>query len=87
MSEKLSLKTDDRELKKNIYNDSYKLYNQTGNFNKALNYFIKYSVQKDSILNTENSKRIAELQIRFETNVNKTKLSGLPSNKKLTALK
>jgi signal transduction histidine kinase len=56
-----------RELLSNSYESLMKLYRATGNFEKALMYQDLFSNMKDSLLNSENTRQIAEMQTKYET--------------------
>ncbi len=43
------------------------LYEKTGNYKKAYYYYKKFSQQKDSLLNSEMTQKINDLQIKYET--------------------
>ncbi len=43
------------------------LYSELNNYKKALEYYKLYSEMNDSIFNTENTNRITEMKIKFET--------------------
>ena len=49
-----------------IYEALAKLYHELHQDNKAYNYHVKYSMLKDSLINEENNKQIAELKTRYE---------------------
>jgi serine phosphatase RsbU (regulator of sigma subunit) len=50
-----------------IYEDLSFLFEKQGNTTRALDYYKQYSVIKDTLLNKENLKQIAELQTQYET--------------------
>ena len=56
----------------NLISHNYKMISEcfelTNNSFKALNVYKKYTFHKDSILNRETNSRIAELEVRYETN-------------------
>ncbi len=49
-----------------IYDALAKLYHNTHQDSKAYNYHVKYSMLRDSLINEENNKQIAELETRYE---------------------
>lgn len=71
------------ELLKNVAYENYLLYSKLGDVRKTLTYFQEYSNQKDSMLNRENSKRISELQIRFEMTLKENEIENLKKQKEL----
>lgn len=56
-----------REIIRNIYEWNARLYEQTGDYGKALDFYILYSGMNDSIFNEVSNKQIAELQVQFES--------------------
>jgi len=72
-----------RKLKEDIYDGLANLYAKQNNFAKAFEYSQMYIKLKDSILNEENSKNIAELRTKYET-AEKEKL--LAEEKGMTAI-
>ena len=64
---KLAQKVQKNYLIKDAYYLLYDINQSAGNYKKALDYHRSYAAIKDSILNEETSKRIAELQIKYET--------------------
>ncbi|OFY84496.1 MAG: hypothetical protein A3F72_13895 [Bacteroidetes bacterium RIFCSPLOWO2_12_FULL_35_15] len=58
-------------------------YKKMGNFKKALDNFELYQKMNDSIYNTENSKQIAEMQARFETEKKAKEIDLLTKDKKI----
>ncbi len=60
-------KTDYILLKRNIYKDLSEFYEKVENYYLSYNYFKKYVSLKDSILNTENSQFIHELETKYQT--------------------
>ncbi len=67
--------------------DNYKLYKKLNNSNKALKYYLIYSAQKDTILNSENIRRIADLQIQIEINKKERVIDALKRQKEVDELK
>ncbi|MBN2460941.1 MAG: hypothetical protein JXB60_04985, partial [Candidatus Cloacimonetes bacterium] len=56
-----------RDLVKNSYDSFIELYSKQNDFKKAFEYYLLYSAVKDSIYSENSARRIAEMQIRFET--------------------
>jgi len=83
----LSFDINEGDLIKSACYESYLLNDALGNKSKALDYYILYSSQKDSILNRENTKRIAELQIQFEINKKESEINNLKKQKEIDNLK
>ena len=61
-----SKKINSRKRITEIYEALAKLYNKTHQDNKAYLYHVKYTALKDSLLNEENNRQIAELKTRYE---------------------
>ena len=64
---KLAKEIEAKDLIQNIYATLTDLYAVKANYKKALEYFKKYSEVKDSIFTEESSKKIAEMQTKYET--------------------
>jgi tetratricopeptide (TPR) repeat protein len=64
---KLAKKTKAKDLLQNVYGGFYKLYYEKANYKKSLEYYKLYSEVKDSIFTEESSKKIAEMQTKYET--------------------
>ncbi len=63
----LAKKTKYLEYEKSAYGGLAKVCEKSGQFHDALQYYEHYILIKDSLVNTENSKNISELQTRYET--------------------
>jgi len=63
---KISEKIGSRKRVTEIYDALAKLYHKTHQDSKAYSYHAKYSMLKDSLINEENNKQIAELKTRYE---------------------
>jgi tetratricopeptide (TPR) repeat protein len=63
---KTSQKISSRKKITEIYDALAKLYHRIHQDNKAYGYHLKYSMLKDSLINEENTKQIAELKTRYE---------------------
>ena len=59
----------DLEISKNVSFDLFNLYDQTGNSAKALETYKIYNACRDSISNSENTRRMLELQSLYEIKV------------------
>jgi K+-sensing histidine kinase KdpD len=84
---KLAFEINDGELIKSACFENYCLNKSLGNTSKALEYYMLYSSQKDSILNNENTKKIAELQVQFEISKKEGEIVALKKQKEIDALK
>ncbi|GAB4327597.1 MAG: hypothetical protein OHK0038_01300 [Flammeovirgaceae bacterium] len=54
-----------------------------GNFQKSLEYYKMYSNYKDSILNEQNTKQVAELQAKYEAEKREIEIQSLQKEKKM----
>jgi len=61
-------------------------YEQSGKYDSALYYFRQYTIIQDSIVNTETESRIAELDIRYETEKKEQQINLLESDNKVKEL-
>lgn len=52
---------------KNAYNSLYEIYEAQGDYKKAFDYYQLFSDIKDSLLNEESSKQIAEMNVKYES--------------------
>ena len=68
---------DNFELIKNAYYSLYYYYDLRGDKTRALDYYINYSVIKDSIVEKNNAREISEIQMRYELEKNQTELSRI----------
>lgn len=59
--------SNDKEAKQKVHETLAKIYQRTGNFEKAYENQIASTNLKDSILNVETSKQLTQLQVQFET--------------------
>lgn len=55
-------------LEKAAYSQSYKVYENKGNFIQALNYHKKFKVLEDSIFNKEKNKQIEDAEAKYQAN-------------------
>ncbi|SJZ47971.1 tetratricopeptide repeat protein [Sediminibacterium ginsengisoli] len=69
-----SLKSGNNAEKKQYYEIESKYYEAIGNLKQALEQYRLFVEAKDSLLNTENSKAIADLNIRYETEKKELKI-------------
>ncbi|MDO9578429.1 MAG: tetratricopeptide repeat protein [Candidatus Cloacimonadales bacterium] len=63
----LALEVDDQDIILNSYELYSNLYKKQKNFEKALDFHELYTTLKDSIFSQESSNKIAEMQVKFET--------------------
>ncbi len=56
----------DPDVLKHAHEGLYNVYTATGDYKKALYHYKQYSLFKDSLLNTENTKKITQLQDQFD---------------------
>ncbi len=66
-----------------LYAQLSNLYAETGNPGEALAYAYKYATLKDSIINEESSRQIAEMQTRFESEKKQQEIDFLKKEKAL----
>jgi serine phosphatase RsbU (regulator of sigma subunit) len=52
---------------KNVYSSFYEIYAAQGDYKKAFDYYQLFSDVKDSLLNEESSKQIAEMNVKYES--------------------
>lgn len=62
------------------------LYEEMGNFKKAFDYFKLFSDTKDSLLNKENSKLIAEMNTKYTTEKKEKEIELLKKNEDIQHL-
>ena len=62
------------------------LKNETGKFDEAHNYLSSFYEMKDSLLNTEKVKKIAELEVRYETEKKELTIQLLERDRKIQLL-
>ncbi|MGZ4090230.1 MAG: tetratricopeptide repeat protein [Bacteroidia bacterium] len=65
------------------YKHLSRVYGMKKNFSKAYEYNLKYTELKDSILNKESAKQVAEMEARFENEKNELEIKNLNSEKAL----
>lgn len=70
------------ELNDTYYNLS-ELYSQQKDYKKALDYFKRHTDTKDEILNKESNDKIAEMQVKYETEKKKKEITLLEKNNEL----
>ncbi|MBU0764493.1 MAG: tetratricopeptide repeat protein [Bacteroidetes bacterium] len=83
-SEKLAYETNLKEVIFNIYRSFSNIYSNIGNHQKALEYYKQYAEIKDTIYGIESSRKIAEIQVKYEIEKNKKEL--LLKNKEIGLL-
>jgi signal transduction histidine kinase len=69
------------EKQSSLYNLLYQNYRQTNNSNQALHYFEKYKIFEDSLIRMNVNKQIAQLELTFETEKQKTEIQKLSIEK------
>ncbi|WP_422348395.1 ATP-binding protein [Flagellimonas sp.] len=74
------------QLQKN-YGLLSQLYEEKGDYQNALNFRNKYVAVKDSLFNTEKSKQIEELQVRFDTEKKQDAIAALEKDAEINDLK
>lgn len=84
---KLAKEIESDDLLKEIYINLYELYLNRKNYQEALSYHRLHSKLKDKMYNEESSKRIAEMQVKYETGEKEQEIELLNSEKKLRELK
>ncbi|MGC8824436.1 MAG: tetratricopeptide repeat protein [Bacteroidales bacterium] len=71
------------DLEKDIYYNLSAMYEKMGNCTKALSYFKSYASLKDTLLNKETFRQIAELKTKYETEKKQREIELLNKDKKL----
>jgi len=71
------------ELVKEAYKNLSDLYGDQGNSSKALEYYKLFTEIKDTLLNADNYRQMAELQTQYETESQKQKIQILKKDKAL----
>ncbi|MEI6817939.1 MAG: adenylate/guanylate cyclase domain-containing protein, partial [Bacteroidota bacterium] len=74
------------DLMKQSYDFFAKLDSSQGNFNKALEHYKLYIIFRDSLVNTENIKKTAALQMNFEMNKKEKEIDLLKSQQEIDRL-
>jgi len=82
----LSIETQDAKVRGANYMALAQLKNETGKFDEAHVYFSSFYGLKDSLLNAEKVKKIAELEIRYETEKKENAIQILERDKKIQLL-
>ncbi|MCH8317951.1 MAG: tetratricopeptide repeat protein [Bacteroidetes bacterium] len=72
-----------KELIKNAYETLSTIYAKQKRFQRAYEYYQLYSEVKDSILNKESSKQIAEMEAKYETEKKEKEIEILKKNEEL----
>lgn len=72
------IKTD--QVTKDIYLQMAELYDNLGDYRKAYEYYKLFSTTKDSILNQQNSKLIAEMNVKYTTEKKEKEIELLKKN-------
>lgn len=86
-AEKFAAEIKEAEFSKHCFFNLHQYYKLIGSYQNALNYFELYTAQKDSIFNLERAKRIAEMQLRYETGKKQTEIELLNHKNQLISLK
>ncbi len=63
----ISIRNNAKKALRDFYLLMYKLNNQKGQYQAALNYYLKYAQLNDSLLSKESKNKIAELEIQYQT--------------------
>jgi signal transduction histidine kinase len=69
------------EKQSSLFNLLYQNYNQANNSSKALQYFVKHKILEDSLIRSNVHKQIAELELTFESEKQKTEIQKLSIEK------
>ena len=72
---------------KNSYELLAEVYTKTGDYENACMYLKKYSLIKDELINTENTKKIAEMQEKYESDKREKEITLLKKNSIIQQLK
>jgi tetratricopeptide (TPR) repeat protein len=80
---KIALEIKDGELIKNTGFDNYKLFEKTGNYPMALDFYKNYTISKDSISISSNASKMLEIQSRYELDAKQKEIELLKSNTEL----
>jgi len=75
-----------RLIRRDNYKGLYQAYSGLGQPAKALYHYEKYTELKDSIINEETLKQIAELEIQYESEKNERKIELLNKEKRLQSI-
>lgn len=81
--EKIALEIGSLELMKSVYIEYSQVYFLTKNYEKAYEYHNLYAQYKDSLLNEESSRQIAEMQISYESEKKQKEIELLNKEKQL----
>lgn len=82
-SESLILKTKENRKLQEIYNAKYGAHKELGNYEKALFYHEMYAQQKDSLINQEKIKELAQLEETFKSKQKQSQIEQLEIDKNL----
>lgn len=72
-----------KELQRDIFSGMSRAYKINGNFENALDYYEKYSITKDSLLNEDSQNAFAEMQTKYETDKKQQEIELLNTEKDL----
>ena len=84
---KLAKEIKAKDLIQSFYASLYELFFRNENYQEALEYHRLYSAIKDSIFTVENSEKIAEMQIKYETEKKEKENELLRKNNEIQRLK
>jgi len=80
---KMALELDARIILERIYDNRSKLYENTGQSQKALNAYRKYTAIRDSQFTIQSQEKLAEMQARYETEKKQQQIELLQKDNKL----
>lgn len=86
-SNKIALQENLTGIQQRNYAGLSRLYEKTGNPAKALDYYKKYSVARDSVFNKDLNKQIADLKVQYESEKSKRELELLRQENEIQDLK
>jgi len=84
---KISLEIKDKNLEKEIYDNLSETYAEMGNFPKAYKYHVIFKEKSDTLLNTEGTQQVAEMQTKYETVKKEQQIQGLNKDKEIQDVK
>lgn len=77
--------TQDRPTRQNIYETLVRIYERMGQPEQAFENYRSYTILKDSILNTETSKQLTQMQVKYETEKKELVISSKDNEIRLLA--
>jgi len=81
----IATEIDSKPMLKNLYFGLSSLYSKTGNWKEAFNYQKMYSAIKDTLLNTESTKHLAEMLTKFESEKKDAEIKLLNKDNEIAA--